>query len=313
MFDWLGSLRDIMSSSLDNSQIPFPFDRSICDKWREGLEFSPSKERIIYTSCMYPLAPVIRIAVDRLESLSATGGGIRSRLVSLGARAFGRLLLKPSQDEVERASRVLRSIHNLLKTSGVSLGVLEDEPYSGALLYELGLVEDFAAYARKVHEYFKANGVREIVTTDPHTQYVLERAYPRYVPGFDLKVTSYLDLLDAKRVRAKPGTYVVHDSCIYSRHLNKYGLIRGLLKDVTLVEDPAITGRESSKCCGGPIESTYPEVAGAVSASRVRDLSKLSKNVILECPICYANLSRAAEKLKVQMNFYDLAEILEVI
>jgi Fe-S oxidoreductase len=314
MFDWLGSLRDVVNSSLDSSQMPFPFDSSICYKWREGLEFGRSKERILYTSCMYPLGPIIRSAVDKLEGFSATGGGIRGRLAALGAKAFGGLLLKPSREEVDRAANVLRSIYRVLRASGVEFGVLDEEPYSGALLYELGLVDDFAAYARRVHESLKSNGVREIITTDPHTQYVLEMAYPRYVQGFDIKVTSYLDLIDRSKVRAKPGDYVVHDSCIYARNLakSKYGTVRELLSGAHLVEDPAITGKDASQCCGGPIESTYPSLAKAVAANRVRNLSKLSSRVIVECPICYANLKRASEEAGIPLEFHDLSEVLEV-
>jgi Fe-S oxidoreductase len=261
---------------------------------------------------MYPLASVIRVAVDKLEGFSATQGGMRSRLATFGAKAFGSLILRPSREDVERASKILRRIHGILRTSGVEFGVLDEEPYSGALLYELGFVEDFATYANNVYKYLKSNGVHEVITTDPHTQYVMEKIYPSYVENFDIKVISYLDLIDKNKVKIKPGNYTVHDSCLYARYLAKYGRIRELLGKGQLVEDPAITGRDTSQCCGGPIESTYPSVAKAVATNRVRDLSKLSERVILECPLCYVNLKRAAEESGVRLEFYDLAEVMEV-
>jgi len=299
-----------VASNLRRSRMPFPFDASICYKWREGLYFERSKERILYTSCMYQMAHVIGAAAAKLEKFSVADGGMRARLAALGAKAAGGLLLRPDPREVERAGGILRNIYAMLKGSGVTLGVLESEPYSGALLYELGFVDDFAAYARRVYESLKSNGVREVVTTDPHTQYILEKIYPRYVERFDLKVTSYLNLIDRSRVRARPGKFVVHDSCYYSRYLDMRGAIRGLLRGARLIEHPTITGKDASQCCGGPVESTYPGLARAVAASRLADLSKLSRDIVVECPICYANLQRANEDAGNPARLYDLAEVL---
>lgn len=153
----------------------------------------------------------------------------------------------------------------MLKALGIRFRVLDNEPYSGALLYELGFVNEFADYARSVYKVFRDNNVSEVITIDPHTQYTLERLYPpKYVPEFNIKVRSYLDYLDPGRVRVRLSEFTIHDSCLYARYLNKYDLIRGgLLRGgkADVKEDPVITGRDTSHCCGGPIESTYPEVA----------------------------------------------------
>lgn len=313
MLDWLRSLRDVITSSLKDSRMPFPMDTSICYKWREGLTFDDDKSRVIYTSCMYQLAPIISKAVEQLERFSVTKSSTMAALARLGVKLFGRTLLMPEPDEVERANKVLRSVYNALKASNVMFGVLEDEPYSGALLYELGFIDEFKEYANQVYELFKRSGVREIITVDPHTHYVLDKIYPKYVKDFDIKVTSYLDLINPGKVKVKLQEFTIHDSCLYARYLNKYDIIRSLFKDkATIKEDSVLTGKDTSHCCGGPIESTYPELAGKVAANRVRELTRLSRNIIVQCPICYVNLKRGAKLSGLEVNLYDLAEIMEV-
>ncbi|MGC9118762.1 MAG: heterodisulfide reductase-related iron-sulfur binding cluster [Thermoproteus sp.] len=304
MEDWIRALRDLVVDNLKRNRFPLPADRSICSRWTSGLP--EGGRRVLYSSCMYQLAPLIAKAVDMLQKVGASSGGVRAKLAAVGARAFGGFLLKPSDGDARRADGILRNIATMLSKAGVQFGVLRDEPYSGALLYELGFEEDFASYAREVYRYFKERGVEEIITVDPHTHYVLERVYPKYVEGFDLKVVSYMDLV--KPSKASVVKAVVHDSCLYARYLDRYDVYRRLLDSVGVVhvEDPYVTGKAYSGCCGGPIESVRPDVAGEVAKIRIRQLSKLSDTVITVCPICYVNLSRAASGLKI----LDLAEVI---
>ncbi|MCG2893013.1 MAG: (Fe-S)-binding protein, partial [Vulcanisaeta sp.] len=65
--DWFRALREVVLSSLRDSGLPFPVDRSVCDGWREGLAFDEGVGTILYTSCLYQLAPVIERAVAELE------------------------------------------------------------------------------------------------------------------------------------------------------------------------------------------------------------------------------------------------------
>ena len=304
MEDWIRSLRDLLVDNLRRNKFPLPADRSICSRWASGMP--EGGRRVLYTSCMYQLAPLIARAVDLLEKIGASSGGVRARLAATGARLFGGLVLKPSEEELGRAERILRNIADMLNKAGVQFGVLKDEPYSGALLYELGFEDDFAAYAQEVYRYFKERGVQEVITVDPHTHHVLEKIYPKFVEGFDIKVVSYMDLI--KPSKASINKVVIHDSCLYARYLDRYDVYRRILDSVgvTHVEDPYITGKAYSGCCGGPIESVKPDVAAEVAKIRVRQLVKLSDTVVTVCPICYVNLSRAGGGVKI----FDIAEVI---
>ncbi|MEZ0318568.1 MAG: (Fe-S)-binding protein [Pyrobaculum sp.] len=303
--DWVKTLRDLLVSSLQEKMLPLPVGEEICAEWRRGLQ-SEKSQRVLYTSCMYQIAPAMQKAVENLEKFGVTRGGLLSRAASVGARLAGGLVLRPSKEELERSNAILRSIYRLLKASGVEFGLLDKEPYSGALLYELGFVDEFAEYAKRVYQFFKERGVREVITVDPHTHNVLEKAYPQYVPGFDIRVVSYLDLVDVSKIKVKAKGFVIHDSCLYARHLGKYDRVRELLKAGSPVEDFFITGRETSGCCGGPIESIAPKLASRIAVDRATKLSKLSKTVVVACPICMVNLSRTGI-----VEVKDISEVLE--
>lgn len=304
MEEWIKILGDLVRENLFRRSFPLPADSSICTKWAEGLR--RGGRRVLYTSCMYQLAPLIARAVELLERSGASAGGLRAKLTGLGARLLGGLALRPSEEDLEWAQRVLKSIAGMLAKAGVEFGVLDDEPYSGALLYELGFEEDFAEYAKRVYKYFKDKGVEEVITVDPHTHYTLEKVYPKYVDGFDIRVANYMDYI--RPTRASVDKVVIHDSCLYARYLDRYDVYRRLLDSVKVqhVEDPYVTGRAYSGCCGGPVESVRPDVAKSVAKLRVGQLAKLSNIVITVCPICYVNLSRAGGGVKI----YDLAEVL---
>ena len=302
--EWISQLREIVVDSLEKSWLPFPIKEDLCEGWKKDLQVGPSST-ILYTSCMYHIAPVIERAVENLEKFGVAKGGVMTRLAAVGTKALGGFLLRPDEAEVKRADGIVRRIYELLRRAGVEFGLLDREIYSGALLYELGLIDDFAKYAKRVAEYFKKRGVIKIIIADPHSHYVLEKIYPKYVEGFNIEVVSYLDFI-------KPGGvsingFAIHDSCLYARFLGRYERIRQLLAAGNPVEDPYITGKDTAGCCGGPIESLFPEVSRKVAEVRVRDLSKLSNKVVVQCPICYVNLKRAAQNRLV---FYHIAEVL---
>ncbi len=74
------------------------------------------------------------------------------------------------------------------------------------------------------------------------------------------------------------------------------------------LEDPLITGRDTSTCCGGPLESLSPELSRKIAKIRIENLAKLSKTVVTVCPICLANLSRNAEGV---VQILDINEVVE--
>ncbi|WP_243665951.1 (Fe-S)-binding protein [Vulcanisaeta sp. JCM 16159] len=226
---------------------------------------------------------------------------------------FAGLVIKPDKSDIDRANGIVRNIAKALMKAGINFGFLyEDEPYSGALLHEIGAEDAFLEYFENtVLKTFRKYGIKRVITIDPHTHNVLVNVAPNYFK-LDFEVVSYLDLIKNIKVRPRiSGDVVIHDSCLYARYLNKYDVYRSILDNAGIkhVESPMITGREASTCCGGPLESLSPELSRKIAKIRINHLSMLSKTVVTVCPICLANLGRNAEGA---VQVLDINEVLEV-
>jgi Fe-S oxidoreductase len=192
----------------------------------------------------------------------------------------------------------LRSIVRLLRAAGVEFGYLfENDLYTGALAYDEGIDRVFADHAKYVYRMLREHGVKRVITVDPHTTNMLRTIYPKLIPGFDLEVQSYLEVLYEHRprsVRRLGKEVTIHDSCIYARSEGVLEPPRRLLAEagVTLVE-PELSGALTF-CCGGPLETLFPSKSSEIATRRVEQLAACSPKVVTACPLCLANLSRAA-------------------
>ncbi len=291
---------------------PLPVPSDTAYSWARGLDLPRQGEYTLYTGCLYQLAPYIKKLSTMLSSLEGSrlaGAALGAARLAGRLTSLSRLIGKPDQREVERSRRVLRSIVELLRESGVNPAYLyEDDLYSGVLLYDLGLDEEFAEHASRVYKALRRRASK-LITVDPHTHVVLRDVYPRFIDSFDLEVYSYLELIDEDRLHARAGNkeYVIHDSCLYARILGLHDRARKLLERVGVrYLEPRHTGRDTL-CCGGPIESIAPRLSHSIAEARVKELLERSSRVAIMCPLCYVSLSRAAGE---KASFKDLAELL---
>jgi Fe-S oxidoreductase len=186
----------------------------------------------------------------------------------------------------------------LLKTAGVEFGYLyEQDLYSGALLFDEGIDDVFAEQAHRVYRAFQDTSVKRIITIDPHTTNMLRSVYPKIIDGFNIEVKSYLELLaeiDFNSKKPLDLDIVIHDSCVYARHEAVIDEPRHLLKSAgVIIHEPELSGK-LTHCCGGPLESLFPGKAHAIGVKRVEQLASCGTQVATMCPICLANLKRAA-------------------
>ena len=272
----LSEIGKILVDNLNRYYMPFPVDKKVCSEWAKDLP--KGGNTIIYTSCMYQIEPAVGMFLKFLPSISSFKG-----LMPLAR------LVKPSRSQLDRAYKILNNIVKALEKSGIKPGYLyEEEPYSGAILLEMGFLKEFGEYAKKVVSLFKEKGVRKIITVDPHTHNALTR-YQEFVKH-DLEIANYLELVNyTKKVE---GEFTIHDSCLYSRFLGLREKYRGLIEKsgIKLVEDEMITGKYTSSCCGGPLGPVDLKVSEKIAENRAKDLEKLSKKLLVVCPICYVTL-----------------------
>jgi Fe-S oxidoreductase len=296
----IGNVLGILADNLDKRKGVVPLSFKKATAWAKGLDIPFGGEVIIYTGQMYQLVPSINSMANWMAKFEDSwitkffgAGRAVNKIVNLSwfMALGGRREQKAYNDR-------LRNIARLLKAAGVEFGYLyEQELYSGALLFDEGVDGAFTGQARRVCKAFQDNGVKRAITVDPHTTNMLRTVYPRIISGFNLEVKNYLELLaenDPSFTRQLDIDVVIHDPCIYARHENVMAEPRRLLKKAGVrIHEPELSGK-LTHCCGGPLESLFPGKSHAIAAKRVEQLVSCGTKVATMCPICLANLKRAA-------------------
>ncbi len=266
--------------------------------WAAGLGVpSPPSDVLLYTGHLYQLVPRMRASLTALQALESSP--ISGLVVRAGRLASRALSLVPDGGLASRVRRILSNAYSLLRASGYDASYAgPSEPYSGILLYDLGLLDEFREQAGRVLEFLERSRAGLVVTLDPHTTYALRSLYPRYA-GKPPEVKHILELVDpsAARPAGEPGDVKVHDSCILSRELNLHGRLREVLSAAGYrVHEPERSGPRTF-CCGGPLASLFPKVAAEIARRRAAQLSGLPGPVASACPVCLAYLGHFAEVL----------------
>jgi Fe-S oxidoreductase len=294
---------DTLGIFADNSRIRksvLPLSVTKVTAWAEGLAIPEGGETVLYTGQMYQLVPTINSMSRRLAKYENSWitnyfniGRKINRLVNLsGLMAHGDPAEQNSYDGL------LRNIARLLEAAGVEFGYMYGKDlYSGALIYDEGLDKTMAAHASLVYRTLKSGNVKRLITVDPHTTNMLRTVYPRIIPGFDIEVKSYLEVLaEAKPEPAQQfdEEVTIHDSCIYARHESMVEQPRLLLKRAGVrIQEAELSGK-LTQCCGGPLESLFPGKSAEIARKRIEQLSDCAKQVVTLCPICLTNLKGVA-------------------
>jgi len=305
----------IIVRNLTKTGYPFPLNKDRCHRWAKELNIPKNKETILYTSCLYQLVPYINAMVKLLEKAEHSSFwrfGIKAYSTLSILDKFSGLFIRVSDKDMEPVYEILKSIALLLKRVNVDYGYLyEDDIYSGALLYDLGLDELFQQHAEKVNEILRKNNVKKIITIDPHTHHMFNTIFPKYIDNFDFEVINYLSILSEKLENSAKNNnevYTIHDPCLYARWEEIINQPREILRKIGVkIIEPRRTGLNTS-CCGGPIESMTPLMSKAVALGRLNELKEASDKVITLCPICLANLGRYAKEMKMQVK--DIATVI---
>ncbi len=311
-----GDVIGILGDNLRLRKSVLPLPTKVATKWTEGLGLPRGGETVLYTGMMYQLIPYIEGLVKAEMKFGEswlgkyTGLGRRvNRVVNISA-----FMARPSAEERAVYDQVPINVVHLLRKAGVQFGALyEDDLYSGAPAYDLGLDEVVVEHAKKVHAVFKKRGVKTVITIDPHTTMMLRSVYPKILSGYDLEVKSYLEVLAEKgfgsngnRATVLPGDVVMHDSCVFARYEGVDEPRELLAAAGVTIREPEHTGRQTW-CCGGPVESLYPAKAIANAEKRVAQLREAAPDAVTMCPMCFVNLGNAAG---TTMRFKDISQYL---
>jgi Fe-S oxidoreductase len=311
-----GPIVGILMDNLRLRRSVIPLSKGKMTGWAEGLNLPRGGETVLYTGLMYQLMPSIAALADRMGRFENSWvrhlmglGRLANKVVNLSFFMAG------GRSELRRAyDGRLRMIAELLLDAGVEFGYLyEEELYSGALVYDNGVMDAFGRHARRVLDVLRRRGVRRVITVDPHTLNMFREVYPKFIEGFDIKAESYLEVLARRGMRggaAAGGEVVIHDSCVYARYEDVIEQPRELLRSTGAEVREPDYARDLTLCCGGPIESLFPSRSREVARERIAQLAEWGGDVAVMCPICLFNLTEAAEDAEAEVRVRDICEFL---
>jgi len=310
-----------LMGNMERTGDPLGFKHPYWTEWVDGLNLPREGESLLLTGRMYQMLPYVvqttRMANVAKPLLTRKGLGM---MVAAGSRFAGeaiiRLKAKGEKEIKTRTEKILRGIVAALRRSECNPAYLyEFEPYSGVLLYDLGLGEQIRPHMKRVVDLLERHGVKELITVDPHTTFMLRDVYPKHLGAFHFQVRHYLEILSQGNgslfkadKAALPEDLVIHDPCVMARSLGMVDQARKLLEKIGIrLLEPENT-KGNTACCGGPIEYAFGNLSEEISTIRIRELAAVSKNILVMCPICLVNLARYEKSMGVRI--FDMGEVL---
>ncbi|MBW2309869.1 MAG: (Fe-S)-binding protein [Deltaproteobacteria bacterium] len=223
-----------------------------------------------------------------------------------------------------QGQKIAKNLSKILKRSGVSFGILENEICSGHEAKRMGETGLFAYLSESNMAMFKEAGVEHIVTGDPHSFYSFSREYPQQWNS--VKVYHYTQFLSKLIGEGKlklstkiEKTVTYHDPCYLGRHSEVFEEPRNLIRSipgVTLVEMEHV--RADSDCCGigggrmwmEPHKSLLS--SQAIADRRVRQALDTGAEILLTaCPFCNITLNDSVKSLDKEdiITVMDISEL----
>lgn len=267
--------------------------------WSEGLDFDRDSEYLLYTGNMYQLMSYTGPLNSMRSRIGPTMSGAMARLVASRPSLSSFMSMQNDRRMAERMNGVLRTIYSLLRKAGISVWYLGDsEPYPGTFINDLGYSEKFRKYARRVYQILKSTG-KKIIVVDPHTYDLLTNAYPEVLPGYDLEVIHYLDLIKNIEMKKSSMNVALHEPCHLVLRNPQKNTPREIMEKSFMIHLSKRSGKRTM-CCGGPTELLFPDLSEKISERRFNDLRSLgAERIVTACPICFANLNRDGTVMEI--------------
>jgi heterodisulfide reductase subunit D len=185
----------------------------------------------------------------------------------------------------------------------------------------MGLRNEFSANAEKAYHKLKSSGVRKIIGIVPSCTHALRNVFPKVVPGFDIEVRHFIEVVADKMQQGKfkyPKNVKVtyHDPCQLGRYMDLIKQPRHVLRSIENIElvEPEWTSGEWSTCCGGGggFEVVFPDMSQTLATNRVKELAETGADIIAtHCPGCIMQLRSGLKQLKKSnIEVIDLATLI---
>lgn len=190
----------------------------------------------------------------------------------------------------------------------------------GHQLFWNGAINEAIQNAEKLIELIKETGAKKVVFSCAGCYSTFKNDYKEFGLDLPFKIehisktfSKLLKKLEIKNIIGEKVTY--HDPCHLGRHLNEYKNPRKIIEKVgiELIEMPR--NKEFSWCCGAGSGGTclinYPELNKEIRTGRIKEAAETgAKALITACPTCLKNLRDASFDNNIDMDFYDLPNLI---
>ncbi len=193
---------------------------------------------------------------------------------------------------------IARSSVRLLNFLGIEPVLLSNERCCGHDLLWTGDRENFETLCELNFNEFKAAGIEEIVVSCPECRHTLGEYMPEVVPGFDIKITLLIDLLEEEihkgGISFKPfkKRLTFQDPCRLGRMSGRFDGPRSLLAMIpeTRLKEMENSGR-GSICCGNNAFINCDVYSKRVQVQRLREARNTRADLLVTaCPKCMIHL-----------------------
>ncbi len=221
----------------------------------------------------------------------------------------------------DRGKKVSQTFARILKTAGVSFGILgTEEGCCGDSAMRGGNEYLYQNLAQANIDIMKEYDVKKIICTCPHGYNTLKKDYPHFGDTFEVYHHTEImaDLITRGRIVLKKpvdGLVTYHDSCFLGRYNNIYNTPRDILKaipEMKLVEMERT--RAESFCCGAGGARMWMEEDIGERINDMRTDQAIAVNaqcVAVACPFCLTMMTDGIKdrEKEEQMVARDIAEL----
>jgi Fe-S oxidoreductase len=290
---------ELIANNVRKTRNPFGAANSTINNWWNGTPMHRDGDAMLFTGLMYQLVPYIGKTTGYLERYEDTFLANYVRFGKYMPKFLVRLTFRflASKEDKKKFNGILKSIVEILLKSKVDFCYRPElDYYSGILLYDLGDIDVFTSHARFVANTLKENGIKKLITVDPHTTYALKVLYPKYT-GATFEVKTYFELLN---LRGENGAKQVtlHDPCFYGRYLELSEVPVKVLENLGIECVAVRNSGQFTNCCGGPAESISPKLSTEVLSRRVEELKATGAPIVAMCPICMGALMKGGVEVE---------------
>jgi Fe-S oxidoreductase len=208
----------------------------------------------------------------------------------------------------------LRALFDILRSRGLTFGVMEKESCNGDPAKRTGNEYMFQELANQNVEALKSSRVKKIVTSCPHCLKTLGDDYRRF--GYDAEVVHSSVLVASLLRDVQPGggarsAVTFHDPCYLGRYAGHVDEPRELLGRFGADIKEPIRNRDNPYCCGaggGLLFADKEEEPGSrISDVRFKQLQDTgAPTVVTACPFCSIMLKGAQATAQAETQFVDL-------